>query len=219
MLDVCFSNALRQAEQDIGPKEKTSKMSFSDRQPSPALQYQVPAALRASSAGFQLSRNDDDDDSEPEYSFDGKCLTPQRLDRYGRLPAAVAKRKVLEEPNGIELADEANETEASRSFQQSAPLPTVPKIKAYRPKTNESTRRMRSWEALEAVRRAHEEETGQPPRFVVDENSGFMLPRDQVVDEGPVDASARRSVVHYKRSLDVVQELREERMLRFFQQN
>ena len=77
-----------------------------DRSPPSNLQYQVPAALRSSSAGFQLTRDDEDDNSEPEYSFDGKCLTPQRLDPYGRLPAPNAKRKVLEEPNGIQFADD-----------------------------------------------------------------------------------------------------------------
>ena len=202
---------------DLLKKRNSVKM---DRSPPSNLQYQVPAVLRSSSAGFQLSRDDEDDNSEPEYSFDGKCLTPQRLDPYGRLPAPNAKRKVLEEPNGIQFADdEATRQPTDVTVAPSAPLPTVPKIKAYHPKTNDARRRQRSWEALEAVRRAHEEETGQPARFVVDETTGYMLPRDQVVDEGPIDASSRRSVVHYKRSLDVVQELREERMLRFFQHN
>lgn len=184
--------------------------------PSPNLKYQIPSVLRPGSGGFQLFRQDDDEDSDAEYTFDGKCLTPQRLDRYGRLPPQQAKRKVLDNPEGIELPPEES---AAAPHPEAVPLPTVVKIKPYNPKTNASSRRQRSWEALDAVRRQHEEETGLPPRYVVDEASGFMLPRDQVVDDGPIDAASRRSVVHYKRSLDVLQELREERMLRFFQHN
>jgi hypothetical protein len=152
---------------------------------------------------------DDEDDSDAEYSFDGVNLKPHRLDRFGRPLAPVAKRKLAE--------GETDEEQPHATTSPSAPLqPMQIRITPYVPRKNTRAIRERSWEALEAVRRQVEMETGSGPKLIVDNATGMLLPRDQVVGaDEPLHSGIEAQ--HYQRSLDIVGEIRSERMMRFFQ--
>lgn len=147
---------------------------------------------------------DDEDDSDVEYSFDGVNLKPHRLDRYGRPVASVAKR----------AEGEVAEVPEAPVTQPLAPIQI--RITPYIPKKNARRTRERSWAALEATRRQVEYETNEPPRLIVEESTGMLLPRDQVVGaDEPIQS--RVEAQHYPRSLEIVSEIRAERMMRFFQ--
>lgn len=156
-----------------------------------------------------MLRLDDEDDSDVEFSFDGKNLKPDRPDRFGN--AVPPRAKVTVDENGRVITNSGN---------PDAPMgPVQVKVTPYIAKKNPARTRERSWQALELSRRHIEEQTGQPPRFIVEPTSGLLLPRDQVVgseeQSGPSNIPTER--VHYRRSVDILTELREERMMRFFQ--
>lgn len=154
---------------------------------------------------WNRGRIDDEDDSDVEYSFDGVNLKPHRLDRYGRPQPQVAKRAEGD-------VDEAPEPPPVTQ----ALTPMQIRITPYIPKKNPRHTRERSWAALEATRRQAEFETGEGPRLIVDESTGMLLPRDQVVGaDEPLTRRVERQ--HYPRSLEIVGEIRAERMMRFFQ--
>lgn len=146
---------------------------------------------------------DEEDDSDVEFSFDGVNLKPHRLDRFGRPQPQTARRSEADFPD-----------EPVPPAQPLAPVQV--RVTPYIPRKNARAIRERSWEALEASRRHVERETGVPPRLVVDSTTGMLLPRDQVVGaEEPLHRGIETQ--HYRRSLDVVGEIRAERMMRFFQ--
>jgi hypothetical protein len=159
---------------------------------------------------WNRGRFDDEDDSDVEYSFDGVNLKPHRLDRYGRPQPQIAKRA-----EGESIDETPHELPPVT--QPLAPMQI--RITPYIPKKNPRLTRERSWAALEATRRQVEFESGEGPRLIVDDATGMLLPRDQVVGgDEPLAGSTRRvEAQHYQRSIEIVSEIREERMMRFFQ--
>lgn len=152
-----------------------------------------------------------DSDSDVEFSFEGANLKPGRLDRYGRPVPLKALRSTNDAPEVLP-ADAPDGTEAPLV----ALAPIQVKVTPYVPKKNVERMRDRSWHALQEARRDIERETGQPPRLIVEPTSGMLLPRDQVLGEEIVATARDVQRQHYARSIQVLDELREERMMRFF---
>ena len=97
-----------------------------------------------------------------------------------------------------------------------APLRVTPWV----PTSDPTKTRQRSWSALEEVRREIEQVTGEPPRLVVEPLTGMLLPRDQIVaapSSPPQESHHRSDRQHLPLSYAILAELKEARMLRFFQ--
>lgn len=184
--------------------------------------------------GVQQGSEDDDTDDD-EVNWEGRVVGQQRRPQ----PPSVTVWKGLPW-NGPPPVDWLTETKGGGSL---AKPTVVVRPKPYVPQSNPARRRERSLEAVHEAKRLIEETTGQSHRLVRETTTGMLLPRDQVIDIRPpsmkVDEKGRQvvlpsvaedlnegqdtiaskvagpnEVIHYKRSVDIVSDLREARLLR-----
>ena len=175
--------------------------------------------------------DENETDDEQSFTFDGVPQLLPKPDIMGR----IKKPKVLvakaEVPTDFTKALAGETTNATGKKVHITP---------YVPQRSVRKQRERSTATLDRVRVQRFSDTGMPPRLVVESTTGLLLPRDQVVDprkpvikvgadgkefivevkltdERPTD-NRSTEVVHYKRSVDVVAEIRDARLIKKFVQ-
>ena len=191
------------------------------RSSTPSIDYKMPAALSApTSQKPTTATRGADSDSDEEYTFDGENVTVSKNPTYtasiqrqatvvkGAMPTDFTKKQA-DEPSGTGAVLAAN-----------GPLQV--KVTQYIPSKNPNRIRERSQRVLDDLRAEETERTGQAPRLVYDDETGFLLPRDQIVQyadaaASPAQREGRSSGRHYQRTLDIMKELKEERLIRHFE--
>ena len=179
------------------------------------MDYKIPAAL--SSASPKALRSPDSD-SDEEFTFSGENVTVSKNPAYVQVQQRQAS--VVKGAMPTDFTKAQTEGPAlSSSGALSTAGPMLVKVTPYIPSKNPNRIRERSQRVLDSLRAEETERTGQPPRLVYDEETGFLLPRDQIVqyEDAPAAGSNRAARAHYKRSLEIMQELKEERMMRHFE--
>ena len=97
----------------------------------------------------------------------------------------------------------------------SVPLWQAPqRVTNYVALKDSNRRRERTRKILEQIRNEDAEAKGTLPRLTVDETTGFLLPRDEIV--GEAESNKPPAKAHYPRTVEVLQSLREARLLRLF---
>jgi hypothetical protein len=198
---------------------------FSGTPAATPIDYQMPKALGSSSALTSSPRGSTkrsaDSDSDEEFTFLGENVTVSRNPTYDSVKqrqAVVVKGSM---PTDFTKGQEASSPASSAPAAAAASSgPMLVKVTPYIPQRNPQKIRERSLRVLEKLRLEEERLTGQPQRLVYDEETGFLLPRDQIVQyDSPQPGAALGSPdhSHYPRSLEVMRELREERMMRHFE--
>lgn len=162
---------------------------------------------------------DDSDGSDAEFSFDGKNLKPGKSDKYGRPVPSEARLVAPPATRDVDyvypVTSSEPRTTQSTSGSNGGLGPIHVRVTPYQPKSSDALTRERSLRALEGAREQREREAGEQSRLIREQTYGYLLPRDQVVGSDS-DPGQSRVRVHYIRSVQVVEELREERMMRFF---